>query len=306
MTGSHDDTKDGHHPRSRHRRRYDLPRLVAADPALEPFVRANPRGEPTVDFADPAAVRALNRAILVADYGVTAWDLPPDALCPPVPGRADHVHALADLLTDARGAVRTGDEVVVLDVGVGASCIYPIVGRREYGWRFVGTDVDPVALESARAIVDANPLLAGAVELRPSLSPDAVLRGVFREGESFAATICNPPFHESAAAAAAAHRDKLRGLGAAASRADAPRRNFGGRDAELWCEGGERGFLRRLIEQSAAFADRCGWFTSLVSRKESLRPAERALARVRPTEIRTLPLSHGRKTTRILAWRFGA
>ncbi|MFG0320276.1 MAG: RlmF-related methyltransferase, partial [Planctomycetota bacterium JB042] len=102
------------------------------------------------------------------------------------------------------------------------------------------------------------------------------------------------------------HREKLRGLGAATSSADAPRRNFGGRDAELWCEGGERGFLRRMIEQSAAFADRCGWFTSLVSRKESLRPAERALARVRPAEVRTLPLSHGRKTTRILAWRFEA
>lgn len=300
---SAEDRKPELHRRNRHRGRYPFAALVRAQPALGPHVRTNPRGEPTIDFADPAAVRQLNRAILRHEYGVTEWDIPPGYLCPPIPGRADYIHALADLLgqgTDA--SVPRGSAVAILDVGVGASCIYPIIGVVEYGWRFVGTDVDAGAVASARRIVAANPTLGGHVEIRRQPERDALFAGVVGPRETFAACMCNPPFHESAAAAAAGTARKLRNLGL--GRKGAPALNFGGQNHELWCRGGEVAFLRRMIAESAARPQLCGWFTTLVSKRESLAPLERALAQARATEVKTLPLAQGQKKSRILAWRF--
>ncbi|MCM2336646.1 MAG: RlmF-related methyltransferase, partial [Pseudomonas sp.] len=201
------------HPRNRHAGRYDFARLVAARPALARYVVDAPGGDATIDFADPAAVRALNQALLAADYGIAHWDLPPGYLCPPVPGRADYVHALADLLAGSNGgAVPRGAAVRALDVGVGANAIYPLVGHREYGWRFVGTDIDATALRAADAIVRANGL-AAAIELRHQPRADAVFAGVVQPDERFDVSLCNPPFHASARAAAAGSERKWRNLG---------------------------------------------------------------------------------------------
>ena len=125
-------------------------------------------------------MKALNRALLALHYGIGHWDIPPGFLCPPIPGRADHIHRVADLLAeDNGGPVPRGPEVRVLDVGVGANGVYPVVGRCEYGWSFVGADIDRVALESAARIVEANPMLAGGVELRLQSSPARVFTGVW-------------------------------------------------------------------------------------------------------------------------------
>ena len=93
------------HPRNRHQGRYDFARLVAVDSALAGFVTCNDYGESSIDFADPAAVKALNRALLKNDYGIHEWNIPEQQLCPPVPGRADYLHYLADLLTSTNKGV---------------------------------------------------------------------------------------------------------------------------------------------------------------------------------------------------------
>jgi 23S rRNA (adenine1618-N6)-methyltransferase len=296
--------KDGLHPRNRHRARYDFARLVAASPELAEFIGPNPRGDQTIDFANPAAVTALNRALLKCDYGVAHWDIPPGYLCPPVPGRADYIHQVADLLAEGNaGTLPRGVGVAVLDIGVGANGIYPIIGVHEYGWRFVGTDIDPVALASARKIVAANRSLAAQVDLRLQRSPLDIFHGVVRRGERFAVTICNPPFHSSAAEAATGTQRKLRNLAGGQAVPDV--RNFGGQSHELWCAGGELAFVRRMITQSADLpAETCGWFTTIVSKRENLPPLEKTLRLTGAREVRTIPMAQGQKKSRILAWRF--
>lgn len=291
------------HPRNRHQDRYDFPALLRACPSLQAFVRTNPTGDATIDFADPVAVRALNQALLRLYYGVVQWDIPPDYLCPPIPGRADYVHHLADLLATAGGAPQPrGDDTVVLDIGVGANCVYPIIGVAEYGWRFVGSDIDPVALAAAKRTVVANRFLASHVELRLQTDANALFSGVVKPGETFAASMCNPPFHDSPASAAAGTRRKLRNL--AAGQKVVAALNFGGRHNELWCPGGEVAFIRRLIAESACRPALCRWFTTLVSKRESLPLLQRTLSAVRPAEVRTIDLAQGQKKSRILAWRF--
>lgn len=292
------------HPRNPHRDGYDFAALTAASPSLAAFVRIAPHGGPTIDFADPAAVKALNGALLLHHHGVRAWDLPPGYLCPPVPGRADYLHTVADLLAKTNGGViPQGAGVRVLDVGVGANLIFPLLGHDAYGWSFVGAEVDPDALRHAAEILAANPRFASAVSLRRQPARERIFSNVVAPDERFALTLCNPPFHASSEAAAAGTRRKLRQLGGVA----APRltRNFGGTRSELWCAGGELGFIRRMIAESRVIAGRVGWFTTLVSSREHLLPLEHALDRAAAWDVRVLPLEHGQKKSRILAWRFG-
>lgn len=292
-----------HHPRNAHQGRYDFAALTRACPELAGFVRANPAGEPTIDFADSNAVRSLNRALLQAQYGVVGWSIPPGYLCPPIPGRADYVHHLADLLGDGKAAsIPRGPSTVVVDIGTGANIVYPLIGAAEYGWSFVGTDIDPAALAAAQRVLDANPALAGQIDLRRQTNPRAIFEGVLRKGETFAACLCNPPFHASAEAAAAGTQRKLRNL--AGGKRVALARNFGGQNNELWCRGGEVAFVRQIIAESAKRPELCRWFTTLVSQRDSLPPIRRALEAAHPADVRTIEFAHGQKKTRILAWRF--
>ena len=293
---------DGLHPRNPHCARYDFARLVAALPALAAHVRPHPVEGDTIDIADPAAVLALNRALLLAHHDLVRWDLPPGALCPPVPGRADYLCHVADLLPPGAPA---GD-VAVLEIGTGAGCIYPLLGARLLGWSFVATDIAPESLRWAADLLAANALV-DRIELRLQPEPLAVFENVVRSGERFALSICNPPFHASAAEAEAGTRRKLRNLGAVAGRRDArgrPVLNFGGRAHELWCPGGELGFVGRMIDQSALRPSLCGWFTCLIAKSAHLPVLAEALRRVSAAEVRVLPMRHGEKYSRILAWRF--
>lgn len=293
----------GLHPRNRHREGYDLQALARGCPELGPHLRRSPRGGLTVDFADPAAVLALNRALLQVDYGIRGWDLPPGYLCPPIPGRADYLHHAADLLAEGRGGIPRGPSVRILDLGTGANLVYPLLGQRDYGWSFVGTDIDAQALEAGRRILAANPDLAPSLELRRQPDPARILEGILKPGERFDLCLCNPPFFASAAEARAASRDKWRKLGRAEQGAQ---RNFGGQRAELWCEGGELGFIRRLAAESARHPEACGWFTVLVSKSAHLPAARHAVRQAGAREIRVVDMAQGQKRSRFLAWRFGA
>ena len=295
------------HPRNRHRGGLDFPRLIARRPGLAKFVFVNQWGGESLDFADPAAQRALAEALLAEHYGVGWWDLPPGYLCPSIPGRADYVHTAADLLASCNDNwIPRGERVCALDVGTGANCVYPLIGHAEYGWRFVGSDIDRGALAAAGRIVEATPRLRGVIEPRLQPSPSSILEGLLRPGERFDVSLCNPPFHASAREAEEGSRRKWKNLGRGGAPGRQPALNFGGRGAELWCPGGERVFVRRLIAESAKLHHRCLWFTSLVAKRESLPAIRTALQQARVVESRTLELKQGQKTSRIVAWTFFA
>jgi 23S rRNA (adenine1618-N6)-methyltransferase len=296
-------TKETLHPRNRFRAGYDFPQLIARSPRLSAFVAPNAFGDLSIDYANPEAVKALNQALLTSAYGLDRWDLPPGYLCPPIPGRSDYLHHVADLLeTSSTVASSRRRPVAVLDIGTGANCIYPLIGASEYGWRFVGSEIDPVALRWARRLAAANPAVAGLIECRLQSAPLECFSGVIEPGETFDLSICNPPFHPSAEAAAEGSRRKRRHLGGRARATTGL--NFGGTPGELWCDGGELGFVRRMIAQSAERPALCRWFTTLVSKSTHLPRLRQSLRDVEAAEVRTIEMAHGQKTSRILAWTF--
>jgi 23S rRNA (adenine1618-N6)-methyltransferase len=303
--GKPDAAKGQLHPRNRHQGRYDFPALIKASPELAAFVIINPYGNESIDFANPAAVRVFNRALLKQFYGIAHWDIPADYLCPPIPGRADYLHYLADLLASCNGGeIPRGAQVRALDIGIGANCIYPLLGNREYAWQFLGSDIDPTAIASAKAIVQSNPGLAGAIELRQQPDSQHIFQGLFGTTERFDLTLCNPPFHASAEEASSGSKRKWRNLGKLDPKRKLPVLNFGGQAAELWCPGGEAAFVARLITQSAQHAQQVLWFTSLISKASNLPGAYSALKQAGALEVRTVEMAQGQKQSRFVAWTF--
>lgn len=293
------------HARNRHRSRYNFKQLTQASPELGKFVAVNEYGDESIDFADPAAVRALNRAILKHFYGVTGWDIPQNYLCPPIPGRADYLHHAADLLASTNhDEIPRGKEVRVLDIGIGANCVYPLIGQSEYGWSFVGTDVDSRALDSAAKILMANQKVDEVTELRLQTDPLKIFTGILKADEYFDLVICNPPFHASLEEAEAGSRRKWKNLGKAPAMKSEPVRNFGGTGGELWREGGERVFISDMITESVKFGGQFGWISSLVSRETSLPAIENAIRRAKVAESVLIEMSQGQKKSRIVAWTF--
>jgi 23S rRNA (adenine1618-N6)-methyltransferase len=293
------------HPRNKHRMGYDFKALIKAVPQLRPFVTVNQYDNQTINFANPDAVKMLNRALLKQHYYIGYWDIPEGYLCPPIPGRADYIHYAADLLATTNNAVvRKGKKVRVLDIGVGANCVYPIIGHQEYGWSFVGTDIDEEAIQSAQSIIDGNEDLKNTIELRLQKHRADIFLFAIKPGERFDLTICNPPFHASIKEAAEGSRRKWNNLGLKAAKEKEPVLNFGGQNAELWYPGGEAAFLKQMAAQCTHFAKQCLWFTTLVSKKENLRILYNALQKAGATDVQTINMSQGQKASRIMAWTF--
>lgn len=300
---AHPTAKSSLHPRNKHRLRYDFEKLIKSCPGLVSFVQRNDFEDYSVDFSNPEAVKTLNKALLNCYYDVDHWDIPPDYLCPPIPGRADYIHYIADLLgTSNNGKISTGNKIKCLDIGVGANCIYPIIGIKEYQWSFIGVDIDPVALASVNQIIKMNPVLRGHIEVR--LQPDKknIFSGIFGEDEYIDVSVCNPPFHASFEEARSGTLRKLNHL--TRIKIDKPILNFGGQGNELWCEGGEKSFIGEMIRQSRQFSTACFWFSTLVSKKENLPGIYMALKKVKAIEVKTIQMCQGNKMSRIIAWTF--
>ena len=291
------------HSRNKHRERYDFKVLIESCQELAQFVKLNDYDDESIDFFNPAAVKMLNKALLKHYYNIDYWDIPPHYLCPPIPGRADYMHHIADLLGDYNnGKIPTGNSIKILDVGVGANCVYPIVGVKEYGWWFLGAEIDPIAIKSANKIIALNPHLKNTVQLRLQIHSNNIFQGIIQRDECFDLTICNPPFHTSFAESQAGTLRKLSNL--KQKKIVQPALNFGGQNNELWCEGGEERFVRRMIIESKQFASSCFWFSTLISNQSHLKRIYEALKSVDVFDVKTIPMSQGNKISRIVAWTF--
>ncbi|MFV8325567.1 23S rRNA (adenine(1618)-N(6))-methyltransferase RlmF [Flavobacterium sp. ZS1P14] len=291
------------HPRNLDRFGYDFEQLIKNCPELKNFVSVNEHHIETIDFSDPEAVKSLNKALLITHYNIQDWDIPKNYLCPPIPGRADYIHYIADLLASSNnGVIPEGETVQGLDVGIGANCIYPIIGHSAYGWSFVGTDIDIKAIENCSKIIESNPKLIDAISLQQQTEALFIFKNIITPEDKFTFTICNPPFHASQQEATKSTLRKINNL--EQTKTTKPVLNFGGHNAELWCEGGELGFVTQMIYESAKYPMQCLWFTTLVSKKENLSSLYKTLNKVGAAEVKTIDMAQGQKTSRIVAWTF--
>ena len=284
------------HKKSLHNQKYDFDKLIQHYEPLKIHVYLNKYQTKTIDFSNPQAVKALNKALLFTYYHVEYWEFPDENLCPPIPSRVDYIHHIAELLNQSN----LEDPIKILDIGIGATCIYPLLGRATYNWTFVGSDIDKKSLQVAQDIINKNNL-ENAIELRLQKNPQNIINGILQSSDRFAASVCNPPFFKSHADALNATQNKWKGLGRSD---DSTVRNFGGTPTELCYAGGEKAFLHNYLYESSQHKLQCFWFTSLVSNIQHVRSMETSLKKLGATEIKVIEMSRGNKISRMVAWTF--
>lgn len=305
MTNKKTHKKGRLHPRNLHSGRYDLQALSESTPSLSTYLIRNPKDEQTIDFSDPDALRTLNQALLKHFYHVDFWQIPEGYLCPPIPGRVDYIHYLADLLAEeAGGVLPTGKKVKVLDIGSGANCIYPILGSQIYNWSFVAVDIDPLAIKTADLIVKSNENLIPYIKFRLQKNEKQIFDGIIKPQDKFYLTLCNPPFHASMEKAHAGTARKIKNLNKGKITPQEPKLNFGGQKNELCCEGGEIAFLKQMCQESKNYAHQVRWFSSLVSKSENVVVLKKLLTQLSAKKIKIITMSQGQKTSRLIAWCF--
>jgi 23S rRNA (adenine1618-N6)-methyltransferase len=306
------------HKRNAHKGNYPLDKLCKHSPGLLKYVVTNPSGINTIDFSNPKGVKALNKALLHYYYDVEFWDIPDGYLCPPVPGRADYIHHLADLLSKGNEVnIPKGKNVKGLDIGTGANLIYPIIATAQYGWKMIGTDIDKVSIASAEHIIKSNHRLRKNIEIRQQDKADFIFEGLIKPTDKFDFCMCNPPFHSSAKEAFNTASRKTKNLAknkvkrqSTVSKSSTSSLNFAGQANELWCTGGELAFIIKMIDESVRYSHQIQWFTSLISKKENVNTLVNKLKKMDvkidtvEMDIKIINMAQGNKISRFVAWRF--
>jgi len=288
----------GLHPHNPFAHGYDLQALTAIEPRLTPFLRTTPDQRLTLDFGEPAAVRWLNAALLKHQYQLE-YPLPEGVLCPAVPGRLDYLLRARDFLASLQhGRLPKTRHFQLLDIGCGANLIYSLLAAKACHYRVIATDIEASSLAIAAQLLQINQLEA-AIELRHQPNASHIFTGVIKPGEQIDLTVCNPPFHRSAADAAAGTARKQRNLG---RQQQQQQLNFAGQANELWCDGGELAFVSRMITESQQWGQQVAWFSTLVSQQQHVRPLQQLLQKHACPLSHWLPMQQGNKTSRVLLW----
>ena len=281
------------HKNNIHNSSYDFELLCSNENSLKEFVFVNQYDIKTIDFSNAKAIIALNKALLKTHYNISYWDIPQNYLCPPIPGRADYIHYIADLIGSST------KNIMGLDIGVGANGIYPILANSIYNWKFVCSDISSDAISNVNKIIQNNPTLKDNITCILQSEKHEIFNNIIKQNDRFDFTMCNPPFHSSEKEALKGTNRKNKNLNIKDDTL-----NFGGMANELWCKNGEAAFIKKMIKQSIIYKDNVKWFTTLVSKKENLKDIQKHLKKLNALEVKIVEMTQGNKQTRFVAWRF--
>ena len=267
---------------------YPIEKLLKIHPELKPFV-VEKSEHLTLDFSNKEAVFHLNKALLKTEYGVSDWNLPSGYLSPGIPGRMQYLEILKPFINQ--------NNVRGLDIGTGASAIYCILAASKFNWRMTGVDANPEAYEWAKKNVAYTKSLHNLVAIRYQDNNSNIFVGAIKTGEFYDVTLCNPPFYSSENEALKVHALKNKNLNLNVSE------QLIGHAKELWCNGGEALFIKRMIKESKLVKDQVGLFSSLVSNKKNLPKLIKQLHKQQAKEtIKTLKI--GNKISHVLIWEY--
>ncbi|KAJ2377010.1 hypothetical protein IW150_001632 [Coemansia sp. RSA 2607] len=270
--------------------RVDYLWLSKKHPSLHAHLKTTSRGT-TLNFQDAAAVRTLNRALLLEYYDLDVY-LPATSLCPTVANRLNY---LLWIKNNIIGEIAGNEELLGLDVGTGASCIYPLLGVRVLGARFVATDINRESVEVAQQNVAKNTLTDRiTVVLNEQRSVTLPLDHPEMLGKSFSFSMCNPPFYANEQ-----EQETLR-----QQKRTQPRQQTVAKPDELYTEGGEQQFVLSMADESKAWSERVHWYSTMVGRKQTLAELRARVRGLGARQVKEGSLLQGVTTRWVLAWSF--
>ncbi|XP_018586228.1 RNA N(6)-adenosine-methyltransferase mettl16 [Scleropages formosus] len=285
------------HPRNRYKDKPpDFAYLASKYPDFQKHVHTSLTGRVGLNFKDPEAVRALTCTLLKEDFGLSI-EIPLERLIPTVPLRLNYIHWVEDLI----GSI-DGDETAVegprrgIDIGTGASCIYPLLGATMNGWFFLATEVDDICFNYAKKNVEQNGLsdLIKVVKVpQKTLLMDALKE---ESALVYDFCMCNPPFF--------ANQLEAKGVNSRNSRRPPPSSVNTGGVTEIMAEGGELEFVKRIIHDSLQLKKRLRWYSCMLGKKCSLAPLKEELRKQGVPKVTHTEFCQGRTMRWALAWSF--
>ncbi|KAM6450040.1 RNA N(6)-adenosine-methyltransferase METTL16 [Liasis olivaceus] len=283
------------HARNRYKNKPpDFAYLASKYPEFKQHVQINLSGRVSVNFKDPQAVRALTCTLLKEDFGLQI-DIPLERLIPTVPLRLNYIHWVEDLIaqqdTAAKGSVTWG-----IDIGTGASCIYPLLGATLNGWYFIATEVDDVCFSYAKKNVEQNNL-SDLIKVVKVPQKTLLLDALEEESEViYDFCMCNPPFF--------ANQLEAKGVNSRNPRRPPPSSINTGGITEIMAEGGELEFVKRIIHDSLQLKKRLRWYSCMLGKKCSLAPLKEELRIHGVPKVTHTEFCQGRTMRWALAWSF--
>ncbi|XP_029302582.1 RNA N(6)-adenosine-methyltransferase mettl16 isoform X2 [Cottoperca gobio] len=278
------------HPRNRYKDTPpDFAYLAAKYPDFQHHVHTSLAGRPVVNFKEPEAVRALTCTLLKEDFGLTIA-IPLERLIPTVPLRLNYIHWVEDLI-DGQKQPRRG-----IDIGTGASCIYPLLGATMNGWYFLATEVDDICFDYATKNVEQN-RLSDLIKVVKVPQKTLLMDALKEETEIvYDFCMCNPPFF--------ANQLEAKGVNSRNSRRPPPSSVNTGGVTEIMAEGGELEFVKRIIHDSLQLKKRLRWYSCMLGKKCSLAPLKEELRKQGVPKVTHTEFCQGRTMRWALAWSF--
>lgn len=252
-------------------------------------------GKLKLDYKDKKALQLLTSCLLKRDFGLQV-DLPPDKLIPVLPLRLNYILWLEDM----ENALGWKSQTIVkgLDIGCGASCIYPLLGvvHSKHRWRMVGLELMEDSVQWAGRNVEKNGLKDNIEVVQQKSNDGSILKHFMSGRESFDFCMCNPPFFNDDAVS---HENRT-------SRRKEPSNAATGSDKELRTEGGELCFLEQIIDESLELKERITVYTSMIGHKKNFEEIIRVMKRRSISNVTTTRFCQGNTTRWAVAWSFSS
>ena len=289
------------HDQNPYNTNYDLQKLAISYPLLTKHIILNPLKEKTIDFSSSEAVYALNKAILLNDYNLEYYELPAGYLIPGIPGRLEYLLNIKDFFRENFN-FKDKSQLNGLDIGAGANAIYCILGSQHFNWKMIGSESNIEAVKIANTNIKKTKYLSKKISIRLQPNKSFLFKDIILPNEKYDFTLCNPPFHSSKDEAVKVSKQKLNNLN---TKSDTKKilLNFEGQANELWCNGGEALFIKRLIKESVNYKNQVRVFSSLVAKYDSLLAIKKQLKKVK-ARYKIIPMSIGNKKNRCVIWWF--
>ncbi|KAK6525641.1 hypothetical protein TWF281_010695 [Arthrobotrys megalospora] len=282
------------HPKNVYKTGVSFAQLAKEYPGLAKCLK----GTSSIDFHDPESIRQLAKALLKKEFKLEV-DLPEDRLCPGVPNRLNYILWLNDLLVDTHEERSSPGplQVTGIDIGTGASAIYPLLGCAQFStWHFLATEIDAKSLASAATNISQNSLEDRITLLDVSSSSKILPEEITSHPQAIDFTMCNPPFYTSI-------NDML---SSAKTKAVPPLSACTGSTTEMVTDGGEVAFVNRMVEESLKLREKVRWYTSMLGKRSSV---EKVVEKLKESGVGNYVVGEfvqGAKTKRwAVGWSFG-
>ena len=109
----------------------------------------------TINFKNQRSLIKLTQATLKHIFGVKYWECPVQNLCPRVPNRLNYILWINQYVLEKTSR---SPEIRVLDIGTGATLIYPLLGHKMFKWKFLATESNADSYQNACKIINSNDL----------------------------------------------------------------------------------------------------------------------------------------------------